>query len=70
MIRTDLDVMFILFSVRETRRNPISWFTHPGDEKQQSARAENEFGRDCMLGKLCRLEKRCGRPARHFDAGN
>jgi hypothetical protein len=27
---------------------------------QQSGHAENEFGGDCMLGKLCRLEKQCG----------
>jgi hypothetical protein len=35
-------------------------FTHRRGETQLAALSEYEFGGDCMLGKLCRLEKRCG----------
>jgi hypothetical protein len=28
---------------------------------QQSGRSKIEFGGECMLGKLCRLEKQCRR---------
>lgn len=35
-------------------------FTHPRNRKQLDAQGESQFGRECMLGKLCRLEKWCG----------
>jgi hypothetical protein len=35
-------------------------FTHPRAGKQLAARGEFAFGEQCMLGKLCRLAKRCG----------
>jgi hypothetical protein len=34
---------------------------------QQSKHAANEFGGECLLGKLCRLEKQCGRLSHPID---
>jgi hypothetical protein len=41
-------------------KDPTLLFTHRRGETQPVARGEHEFGGDYMLGKLCRLEKRCG----------
>jgi hypothetical protein len=38
---------------------PYIWFTQPRERNQQAEPTKNEFGWDCMLGKLCRLAKRC-----------
>jgi hypothetical protein len=41
-------------------KDPTFLFTRRRAGKQLAARGEHEFGEQCMLGKLCRLEKRCG----------
>lgn len=35
-------------------------FTQRSSQKQLCEVRESEFGGDCLLGKLCRLEKPCG----------
>lgn len=56
---SDLAIMLCSL-ICEMRKDPTFWFTHPRAGKQQSEHEENEFGGDCMLGKLCRLVKHCG----------
>jgi len=56
--RIELVVMLTLTLLDEKR--PYLLFTHPRAGKQQSGHGENEFGGDCMLGKLCGLAKQCG----------
>jgi hypothetical protein len=41
--------------------DPTIWFNQPRVGMQCSELFDKEFGWDCMLGKLCRLAKRCQR---------
>jgi hypothetical protein len=55
-------VVFILtFFAELDEERPYFLFTHRDGGNQRSVSRRNEFGEECMLGKLCRLEKRCGR---------
>jgi hypothetical protein len=53
-------VFILTFFAKMDEERPYFLFTRPDGGNQRSVGRQNEFGGDCMLGKLCRLEKHCG----------
>jgi hypothetical protein len=55
----DLKVIINLFCSSD--ENDPYYLVYSGAERKATIqRVEIQFGGDCMLGKLCRLEKHCG----------